>query len=155
MGYEAGKRVKGRKIRALIDSDEGLPMRVVVHPAAIQDRDGGGPVLGKIRRRFPWLELIWADGRLTTPGRKLRWQSAAAAPGDRQAGRRCEEVRRPASPPGGPTAPFSWFGRNRRLAKDFKNSPEPCHLRYLGSILLAACQGVGREFSELPIDNAR
>jgi hypothetical protein len=37
-------------------------MRVVVHSAAIQDRDGAGLVLDKIRRRFPWLELIWADG---------------------------------------------------------------------------------------------
>jgi DDE family transposase len=41
---------------------EGLPMRVLVHSAAIQDRDGAGLVLDKIRRRFPWLELIWADG---------------------------------------------------------------------------------------------
>ena len=39
MGYDAGKQVKGRKIHALVDS-EGLPMRVVVHAAAIQDRDG-------------------------------------------------------------------------------------------------------------------
>jgi hypothetical protein len=37
-------------------------MRVVVHSAAIQDRDGAGLVHNKIRRRFPWLELIWADG---------------------------------------------------------------------------------------------
>ena len=61
MGYDAGKKVKGRKIHALVDT-EGLPMRVVVHSAAIQDRDGAGLVLEKIRRRFPWLELIWADG---------------------------------------------------------------------------------------------
>ena len=59
IGYDAGKKVKGRKIHALVDS-KGLPMRVVVHSAAIQDRDGA--VLDKIRRRFPWLELIWADG---------------------------------------------------------------------------------------------
>ena len=61
MGYDAGKQVKGRKIHALVDT-EGLPMRVVVHSAAIQDRDGAGLVLDKIRTRFPWLELIWADG---------------------------------------------------------------------------------------------
>src|ERR1700719_1582262 len=61
MGYDAGKQVKGRKIHALVDT-EGLPMRIVVHSAAIQDRDGAGLVLDKIRRRFPWLELIWADG---------------------------------------------------------------------------------------------
>ena len=30
--------------------------------AAIQDRDRAGIVLDKIRQRFPWLELIWADG---------------------------------------------------------------------------------------------
>ena len=39
MGYDAGKQVKGRKIHALVDS-EGLPMRVVVHSAAIQDAMG-------------------------------------------------------------------------------------------------------------------
>jgi hypothetical protein len=38
VGYDAGKQVKGRKIHVLVDS-EGLPMRVVVHSAAIQDRD--------------------------------------------------------------------------------------------------------------------
>jgi hypothetical protein len=44
-----------------VDS-EGLPMRIVVHSAAIQDREGAGLVLDKIRQRFLWLELIWADG---------------------------------------------------------------------------------------------
>jgi transposase len=53
--------VKGRKIHALVDT-EGLPMRVFVRSAAIQDRDGAGLVLDKIRGRFPWIELIWADG---------------------------------------------------------------------------------------------
>ena len=57
MGYDASKQVKGRKIHTLVDS-EGLPMRVVVHSAAIQDRDGAGLVLDKMRRRSPWLELI-------------------------------------------------------------------------------------------------
>jgi len=61
VGYDAGKKVKGRKIHALVDT-EGLPIRVVVHSAEIQDRDGAGLVLDKIRRRFPWLELIWPDG---------------------------------------------------------------------------------------------
>jgi transposase len=52
VGYDAGKQVKGRKIHALVDS-EGLPMKVVVHSVAIQDRDGAGLVLDNIRRRFP------------------------------------------------------------------------------------------------------
>ena len=57
-------------------------MRVVVHSAAIQDRDGAGLVLDKVRWRFPWLELIWADGGYNA------WQVDAAVarvpPGDRQ-----------------------------------------------------------------------
>jgi hypothetical protein len=61
VGYDAGKQVKCRKIHALVDS-EGRPMRVVVHSAAVQDRDGAGLILDKMRRRFPWLELVWADG---------------------------------------------------------------------------------------------
>jgi hypothetical protein len=44
VGYDAGKTVKGRKIHTPVDS-EGLPMRVVVHSAAVQDRDGAGLVL--------------------------------------------------------------------------------------------------------------
>jgi transposase len=60
VGYDAGKRLKDRKIHALVDS-EGLPMKVVVHSAAMQDRDGAALVLARIRNRFPWLELVWAD----------------------------------------------------------------------------------------------
>jgi transposase len=71
VGYDAGKQVKGGKIHALVYS-EGLPMRVVVHSAAIQDRDGAGLVLDKIRRCLPWLELIWANGGYNA------WQVEAA-----------------------------------------------------------------------------
>jgi hypothetical protein len=39
-----------------------LPLRVVVHSAAIQDRDGAALVFDRIRQRFNWLELVWADG---------------------------------------------------------------------------------------------
>ena len=120
VGYDAGKRVKGRKIHALVDS-EGLPMRVVVHSAAIQDRDGAGLVLDKIRRRFPWLELIWADGGYNA------WQVDAALP--KVPLLRMEIVKKSDDVKGFVVLPrrwvvertFSWFGRNRRLAKDFEN----------------------------------
>ena len=52
MGYDAGKQVKGRKIHALVDS-EGLPMRVVVHSAAIQDRAGQGWSSTRYASAFP------------------------------------------------------------------------------------------------------
>ena len=101
VGYDAGKKVKGRKIHALVDT-EGLPMRVVVHSAGMQDRDGAALVLDNIRNRFPWLELVWADS-----GYNARQVEAAvakvpvAAHRDRQAQRRHEGLRRPAAPLGG------------------------------------------------------
>ena len=51
MVYDAGKKLKGRKLHALVDT-EGLPMRVVIPSAGIQDRDGAGLVLDKVRARF-------------------------------------------------------------------------------------------------------
>ena len=115
--------MKGRKIHALVDS-EGLPMRVVVHSAAIQDHDGAGLVLDKIRRRFPWLELIWADGGYNA------WQVNAAVA--KVPLLRVEIVKRRDEMKGFAVLPrrwvgertFSWFGRNRRLAKDFENLAE-------------------------------
>jgi transposase len=106
-------------------------MRVVVHSAAIQDRDAAGLVLDKIRRRFPWLELIWADGGYHA------WQvDAALAEVPRL---RMEIVKRSDDTKGFVVLPrravvertFSWFGRNRRLAKDFENLAETlATLRY-------------------------
>lgn len=119
MGYDAGKKVTGRKIHALVDT-EGLPLRVIVHSAGIQDRDGAALVLDKIRARFPWLELIWADG-----GYNARQVTAAAA----NHPLRIEIVKRSDAMKGFVLLPrrwvvertFSWFGRNRRLAKDYEN----------------------------------
>ena len=99
-------------------------MRVVVHSAAIQDRDGTGLVLDKIRRRFPWLELIWADGGYNA------WQVDAAVA--KVPPLRMEIVKRSDDTKGFVVLPrrwvvertFSWFGRNRRLAKDFENLAE-------------------------------
>ena len=120
MGYDAGKRLKGRKIHALVDT-EGLPMKVVVHSAGMQDRDGAALVLARIRNRFPWLELVWADAGYDAHQVKT---AAAAIPV-----LRIEIVRRTDDMSGFHVQPrrwvvertFSWFGRNRRLAKDYEN----------------------------------
>jgi transposase len=60
VGYDAGTKVKGRKIHALVDT-LGLPIRLVVHSAGVQDRDGAALLFSKVRRRFPWLECVFAD----------------------------------------------------------------------------------------------
>lgn len=120
MGYDAGKKVKGRKLHALVDT-EGFPLRIIVHSAGIQDRDGAALVFEKIRQRFNWLELIWADG-----GYNARQVKEAVA---KQPGLRVEIVKRSDDTKGFVVLPrrwvvertFSWFGRNRRLAKDYEN----------------------------------
>jgi transposase len=120
VGYDAGKKVKGRKLHALVDT-EGFPLRVIVHSAGIQDRDGAALVLDKIRQRFNWLELVWADG-----GYNARQVIEAVAT---QPSLRIEIVKRSDDMRGFVVLPrrwvvertFSWFGRNRRLAKDYEN----------------------------------
>ena len=112
--------MKGRKIHALVDT-QGLPLRVVIHSAGVQDRDGAALVLDKIRNSFPWLELVWADG-----GYNARQVNAAVA---KVPSLRIEIVKRSDDRKGFVLLPrrwivertFSWFGRNRRLAKDWEN----------------------------------
>jgi transposase len=122
---------------------------VIVHSAAIQDRDGAGLVLDKIRRRFPWLELVWADGGCNA------WQVETAIA--KVPPLRMEIVKRSDDMKGFVVLPrrwvvertFSWFGRNRRLAKDFENLAETlATFVTLASIQLAlrrASQGLGRD----------
>ena len=59
-GYDAGKKIKGRKRHALVDTD-GRGLVLEAHPASIQDRDGGGPLLCASRGSFPFIEKLFAD----------------------------------------------------------------------------------------------
>ena len=90
----------------------------------MQDRDGAALVFDKIRQRFPWLELVWAELWLQCPsGQERGRQITGASARDRQ---RSDDVK------GFVVLPcrwvvertFSWFGRNRRLAKDYENLAE-------------------------------
>lgn len=69
-GYDAGKKVKGRKRHLLVDT-LGLLLLVVVHSAGIQDRDGAKLLLEKARGLFPRLRLLWADGGYA--GKLIDW----------------------------------------------------------------------------------
>jgi len=60
-GYDAGKKINGRKRHIVVDTI-GLILAVVVHSAGIQERDGAKLVLSRVIGRFPRLLLIWADG---------------------------------------------------------------------------------------------
>ncbi len=60
-GYAAEKMVKGRKRHILTDTI-GLLVGATVHPANVQDRDGAPDLLASVRRPFPWLRHVFADG---------------------------------------------------------------------------------------------
>ena len=59
-GYDAGKKVKGRKRQVTIDTD-GRGLILEPQPADVQDRDGVGPVLRQSRRPFPLAAKAIAD----------------------------------------------------------------------------------------------
>ncbi len=59
-GYDAAKKLNGRKRHALVDTD-GRDLVLEPHPASIQDRDGGAPVLQVSRRFFPFIQRVFAD----------------------------------------------------------------------------------------------
>lgn len=61
-GYDAGKRIKGRKRHILVET-LGLLVGLLVHPADIQDRDGPAGVIATIRSLYPWLRHVFADVR--------------------------------------------------------------------------------------------
>jgi len=56
-GFDGAKKVSGRKRHILVDT-LGLLLNVVVHPANIQDREGGKLVLDGIKQRYPELEKV-------------------------------------------------------------------------------------------------
>lgn len=69
-GYDAGKRIHGRKRHILTDTN-GRLLAVQVHAADIQDRDGAKGVLGRSRARFPFVERVFADGGYA--GKLVAW----------------------------------------------------------------------------------
>ena len=59
-GYDAAKKVKGRKRHLVVDT-LGLPLKVAVQAAYIQDRDGVRQVLDRLQDDFPRLRVVWGD----------------------------------------------------------------------------------------------
>ena len=121
-GYDAGKKVVGRKRHLLVDV-MGLVLAVVVHSAGIQDRDGAKLVFARMRNRFARLQLIWADGGYA--GKLVTWVKAAC-------GCELEIVKRSDDLRGFHVLPrrwvvertFGWLGRYRRMSKDYEFYPE-------------------------------
>ena len=120
-GYDAGKKIKGRKRHIITDTDGNL-VHGMIHTADIQDRDGAPLVLAEIVTSFPWLRHLFADGGYAGPKLKRgiarlgQWTIEIIKRSDKAKGfevlpRRWVVERT-----------FAWLGRNRRLAKDFETT---------------------------------
>ncbi|MDT8278193.1 IS5 family transposase [Roseomonas mucosa] len=112
-GYDAGKKVTGRKRHALVDTD-GRLLLAAVSPASLYDSRCGAALLAMSRRPWPFLARCFADRAYT--GSRVAQASPVAitivgsAPGQKGF---AVQLRRWVV-----ERPFAWFGRCRRLARD-------------------------------------
>lgn len=117
-GYDAGKKVKGRKRTIVVDT-LGLLLKVVVHEADIQDRDGAIWLLLAITGLFPRLVKLWVDGAYR--GSLVEWAKEVV-------GLVIEVVERDRQTKGFTLLPrrwvvertFAWLSNYRRLSKDYE-----------------------------------
>ena len=119
-GYDAGKKVKGKKRHVLVDT-LGLLLDAIVHPADIQDRDGGALLLATLFGRWAFLEKLFADGGYAGPRFQIAARKAVAK-------LKVEIVKRSDIAKGFEVLPkrwivertIAWLCRCRRLAKDLE-----------------------------------
>lgn len=136
-GYDAAKKVKGRKRHVAVDTDGRLLM-VNLTSADIQDAAGAEPILAALRKRWPWVKHLFADGAYD----RGRLMSKAAF-----LDFVVEVVRRIRQEPGFHVLPrrwvvertLGWMTRWRRLVRDYEHrldvSEAMIHVA-MGSILL-------------------
>ena len=149
-GYDAGKKIKGRKRHAVVDT-MGFILALAVHPASIQDRDGGGYVLNPaFVEAHSSVEVVWADGAYqggfedkineTLPikleivkrpggGGTGVWTGEGEPPPTRDAGFTVVKWRWIVE------RTFGWIGRYRRLAKDHERSVESSTVHVLHTMI--------------------
>ena len=116
-GYDAGKKIKGRKRHIAVDT-EGNLLAVVVHSAGIQDRVAARAVLMRLFCRLDSITTVFVDGGYT--GKLIGWAKEMF-------GYKVEVVKRnelhtfQVQPKRWIVErTFAWISRNRRLARDFE-----------------------------------
>lgn len=121
-GYDAGKRVAGRKRHIAVDTI-GMLLVVLVTSASVQDRDGARPLLGALRKAFTTVSLAWADGGYA--GQLVAWAKEKLR-------LTVQIVKRSDDAKGFVVLPrrwvvertLSWICRRRRCVRDYERLPE-------------------------------
>ena len=121
-GYDAAKKVKGRKRHVAVDT-QGLLLGVAVQVASLQDADGAGDLLRRLKPLYCWLRAVFADSA---------YNRVAALLACFLLGLTLIIVPRIAGMTGFVVIPrrwvvertLGWLGRWRRLSKDYECLPE-------------------------------
>jgi len=122
-GYDAGKKIKGRKRHVLVDT-LGLVLLVLVLPANVQDRDAARQLLAQFfgQKRQRRVRHIWADGgyagALVAVAKKL-WRCTIEIVKRSEAHTFKVLPRRWVV-----ERTFGWLGRYRRLHRDYERQAE-------------------------------
>ena len=122
-GYDAGKRIMGRKRHLAVDT-LGLVLAVVVHGGYWQDQDGACFVFMQLKKQFRRLKIIFGDsayGRNELP----TWVQ-------QQFGWKLQTVLKPSGGKRFTVLPkrwivertFAWLARYRRNSKDYERTTE-------------------------------
>src|SRR3954453_1348474 len=118
-GFDAGKKVKGRKRHIVVDT-LGLLIAVVVTSANVQDYHGAKPALSRAKDRSPRLEVVWADGiyekrwLIDWVRTECGWELTIIKRSDKDKGFKLLPKRWVVE------RTFGWLGRYRRLSKDYE-----------------------------------
>jgi transposase len=122
-GYDAGKKINGRKRHIAVDTT-GLLLTVLVTAASVQDRDAAKPLLWNLRKAFPRVKLAWADGGYA--GKLVTWAAARLKPK-----LTLQIVKRPDDLHAFKVLPrrwvvertLAWITRHRRTVRDYERLP--------------------------------
>jgi transposase len=127
-GYDAGKKIEGRKRHIAVDV-MGLLLCVTVTAASVQDRDAARALLWRLAAGFGHVSLIWADGGYA--GQLITWAAGTLH-------RTLQIVKRPDHLHTFKVLPrrwvvertFGWIMKYRRCVRDYERRPEH-HETYL------------------------
>jgi len=122
VGYDAGKKIKGRKRHLLVDT-LGLLLGVAITSADVPEREGAKLLLGRVLKAFSWLRKMWVDGGYT--GQEFAQWVKGSRPN-----LEVEVVKRSDDISGFEVLPrrwvvertFGWLMRHRRLVRDYEKT---------------------------------
>jgi transposase len=146
MGYDAGKKVKGRKRHIAVDT-LGLPIKCQITTADVQDRDALPNLLKAVSAKSPWVKLAFVDGgyageetqraayeasriRLTVVKRTDRAVKGFVVLPKRWIVERT----------------FGWVNRSRRLAKDFETLITSSQAWFMLSLAFLLLRRIARDY---------